>query len=125
MKKLICMSILLVAGSIVAKAGDPVSVTPFPNSRYDIAHSTIAVSSNTVTTIAAVGGYRAAYIGQLGLAVGATIFYRIDGSTAAIPTVGSWILPGEEEKIETDNAIHLQLGVNQSSITARLRQIRK
>lgn len=125
MKKLIYTLLLLGAGVVTARAGDPVSVSAFPNSRYDVSQSTISVSSTTVTTLAAVSGYRAAYIGQLGLTSGATIFYRVDGSTDSIPTVGSWILPGDVEKIETDNAIHLQLGAAQTAITARLRQVRK
>jgi hypothetical protein len=93
-----------------AYAMDPVTVRMGqPDSTWEISQSTITVSSATVTTIAAVTGYRVVHISNLASS-GTTIYYRIDGSTASIPTVGFPIAPTERDHaIESNAVISLQL----------------
>jgi len=127
MKKFLMTAFLLFGLAAAAKAGDPVSVMAWPNSNYVIAQSSVQISSTAVTTIAADSGYRAVYISNL-LNPTTTIYYRIDGSTASIPTVGWPIPPGAlEAKIETDGVISLQLaaGSGVSAIDVRRKIIKK
>lgn len=107
MKKFLIAMLFVGAGLSIAKSGDPVSFMAWPNSKYDIEQSTFQVSSMTVATVSPVSTYRATYIWNT--SGSATIYYRIDGSTAAIPTVGWPILPNEKAKIETDAAISIML----------------
>lgn len=126
-KKLLLISAFLLASVATVRAGDPVSVMAWPNSSYSIAQSSVQVSSGSVTTIAADSGYRAVYISNL-LNPTTTIYYRIDGSTASIPTVGWPIPPGAlEAKIETDSVISLQLaaGASVTAIDVRRKIIKK
>ena len=126
MKKFLLMfsfALLFVAGKVFA--GDPVSVMAWPNSKYDITQSTVQVSSTTVLTIAAASTYRAVYISNW-LNSSTTIYYRIDGSTASIPTVGWPIPPGTiEHKIETDNVISLQLAAGATAVDIKRKTFAK
>ncbi len=128
MKKFLLMftfALLFVAGKVFA--GDPVSVMAWPNSNYVLAQSSVQVSSGSVTTIAADSGYRCVYLSNL-LNPTTTIYYRIDGSTASIPTVGWPIPPGAlEAKIETDGVISLQLaaGSGVTAIDVRRKTVKK
>lgn len=89
-------------------AVEPVSVIPWlPESRYDITNSTIAFSSTTVTTIAAVDGYRKIKIRDLTSTT--SFFYRLDGSTQTITTTGFFAGPTEVTEIETNQSISILL----------------
>ena len=125
MKKFLLTALILIGFSALARAGDPVSVMAWPNSNYNISQSTMQISSTTVATIAADSGYRAVYISNLSNA-STTIYYRIDGSTASIPTVG-WPIPPSalEAKIETDSVISLQLAAGATAIDVRRKIIKK
>lgn len=107
------------------KAIEPVSVIPWlPESTYTISQSTISVSSTSVTTIAAVSGYRSVHLSNL-LNTSTTLYYRIDGSTVSIGTVGYPIAPGDKDHaIETNGVISLQLAVG-SSVGVFTKTIRK
>jgi hypothetical protein len=115
---------LILGTAVVAKAGEPVSVMAWPNSTYDITQSTIAISSSSVYAFPAVSGYRSVLIDNIAN-TGTTVYYRVDGSTLSIPTVGWQILPSATEKIETNGVISLQLGADISSVNVRQKTIRK
>lgn len=124
MKKLFFVCALVLSGLGLARAGEPVSMMPWPNSTYAVSNSTVVVSSNTVLTIAATSGFRAIHIGNFSNP-GTTLYYRLDGSTASIPTVGWVIPPAGEERIESNAAINLQLAVAASSVTVRVKTFTK
>ena len=66
-KKLLFIPILFCAAWL--QAGDIVSpLKGNPESWYDVTHSTVAISSQTVSTDVAVPGYRAVYIYNLSTA---------------------------------------------------------
>ncbi|MBI4396133.1 MAG: hypothetical protein HY548_03490 [Elusimicrobia bacterium] len=124
MKRIFCIAFLLLLGSAGAGfAGDPAWLELDPNSSYTISQATISISSDTVTTIAAETRYREIYIGDPSTTV--SIFYRVDGSTVSIPTVGWWIPAGQWGRIESNSAINLQLGAGESSVTARRMTVQK
>ncbi len=117
MKKFLFM--LLLAGCVRSiQAMEPVTVRMGqPDSTYEVSQSTIALSSTTVTTIAAVSGYREVHISNFAT-TSTTIYYRIDGSTLSIPTVGFPIAPTERDhKIESNAVISLQLGTGVSALS--------
>lgn len=116
MKKFLFM-LLLVGCVHVAHAMQPMTVRMGqPDSTYEVSQSTIALSSTSVTTVAAVTGYREYHISNLSMTT--TIFYRIDGSTLNIPTVGFPIVPRESDhKIESNAVISLQLGSGVSALS--------
>lgn len=127
MRKLMFMAALVfLAFAAKVKAVEPVSVIPWlPESSYDIAQSTISVSSTTVTTISAVSGYRQVHLSNL-VNSGTTIYYRIDGSTQNISTVGWPIEPrAADHTIESNAAINLQLAAGASSVTVTAKTKRK
>lgn len=100
---------LLVWGGVGGlHAMEPVSIRMGqPDSAYEIANSTISVSSTTVTTIAAVTGYRKMLIRDV--TASTSFFYRLDGSTASITTVGMLNNTTETATIESNAAMYLQL----------------
>lgn len=117
MKKFLFM--LLLCGCVRhVYAMEPVTVRMGqPDSTYEVSQTTITIASTTVTTIAAVSGYREVHISNLANA-GTTIYYRIDGSTASIPTVGFPIAPTERDhKIESNAVISLQLAAGSGVTT--------
>lgn len=136
MKKFLSISIFLLA-SLVAKvhAGDIVSpLKGQPESLYDVTHSTVAISSNTVSTDAAVPGYRAVYIYNLSPAT--TIFYFLGtpASTTTVNTIGWPIFPWRTptaagpipEKIEYNGLISYRLaGGAVSTMDVTKKTIRK
>lgn len=98
---------LFVGVAALSWATSPVSVvTGQPESRYDYTNTTASISSFTVTTIAAVSGYREVTIANL-LTGANTVYYRVDGSTINLATVGIPILPATTERIESNQVIHL------------------
>ncbi len=127
MKKFLFVLVLCGAAK-VAHAVEPVSVVPWlPESTYTLSQSTISVSSGTVTTISAVSGYRSVHISNFANS-GTTLYYRIDGSTASIPTVGFPIAPSaQDHPIETNGVISLQLaaGSGSATVTVPIKTIRK
>lgn len=96
---------------------DPVTIDPFPNSTYAVQHGTVTLSSTTVTTFAATNRFRELYIGDPTSSV--SIFYRADGFSTFVSTVGWWVPAGTGQKIESNNAINLLLGAGAASFTAR------
>ena len=90
------------------------------NTSFAGLNDTITISSSTVAEIVALNGYREVMIGDPD--VTATIFYRVDGSTINIPTVGWWIPAGEGQTIKFNKIIYLQLKAGVSSITARIQR---
>jgi len=123
MKKLIFL-VVLFAGAGSLFAGEPVSLMGWPNSTYSMSQSTISISSSAVTTHAATSGYQAVYISNLANA-GTTIYYRVDGSTISIPTVGWPIAPSQSEKIESNAVIYFQLAAGDTAITVPKKVIKK
>lgn len=121
MKRLVGLALIL--GSTSAFAGDPVWLQSYSDSSYTVSHSTVAITSYTVTTIAAASRWREVYVGNP--ATTAVIYYRIDGSTANIPTVGSWIEAAKEKRIESNAAVNMQLGATVAATTARITELKR
>lgn len=114
MKKLIYAFIFLASG--YAYAGDIVSpLKGQPESWYDVTHSTVAVSSQTVSSDASVVGYRAVYLYNFNNST--TIYYTLSSSTQNVTTLGWPILPWRTqsaaapipEKIEYNGQINYRL----------------
>lgn len=115
-------AILLASLCAVSHAAAPVYVDSKPTSDYKIVQDTVTISSTTVTTIAAVSGYRCVYLGDP--LIGSTVYYRIDGSTRSVPTVGDWFVPSAKGAIEYNGVINLQLGAGVSSVVLRRKTLR-
>lgn len=114
--------LLMAAGA--ASAMDPMTIQGGPpNSDWTISHSTVSVSSITVTTISSVRGYRSLWVGNV--SAGTTIYYRVDSSTINVPVVGFPIYPMTNHEIEANNDINLQLGAGADPVTYRQKTIRK
>lgn len=135
MKKFISISFLLLAlCASRAFAGDIVSpLKGQPESWYDVTHSTVAISSTSVSSDAAVQGYRAVYI--YNLSITATIYYTLSSSTTT-PNVTSlgwpiypWRWPNTAnpipEKIEYNGQINYRLAAGVASIDVTKKTIRK
>lgn len=105
-KTVLILSALLVMVGIIAFAAEPVSITGWPNSSYNVTQSTAFVSSYTVTQDLAVSGYRSIQIQNL--SASATIYYLIGTSTQAIPTIGWPIYPNSIGTIENNAQINYQ-----------------
>lgn len=133
MKRLIFLPILFVSAYLQAaelvytRNGSPESV-------YDVTHSTVAVSSPTVSTDAAVNGYRAVYIYNLNPTT--TIYYYLGtpASAATVTSIGYPIFPyrgvntgyPREEKIESSGLINYRLAPGSTgSIDVTKKTIRK
>lgn len=84
-----------------------------PESRYVISQSTVSFSSSTVTTIAAVDGYRLVKIRDL--TESTSFFYRLDGSTQSITTVGFLNKGTEVFSTESNAAMYFQLAAGVAS----------
>lgn len=125
MRNLFFAAILAIAAVGQVRAIEPVSVIPWlPESTYDISQSTISISSSAVTTIAAVSGYRAVHVSNL--TASTVLYYRIDGSTANIPTVGFPIPAATaDHTIESNGVISLQLAVGTTTVIVPIKTIRK
>lgn len=117
MKRFIALSVLMLLATPLL-AVQPVSFYPMHESGYDLAQSSVTLSSTSVTTISAVSGWREVKIAN-SLNPATTVYYRIDGSTNDITTVGWLILPREKETIETKGTINLQLPAGASSIVVQ------
>jgi hypothetical protein len=126
MKKFLLIA-AIVAGfyAVPVFAADPVAIVPgLPESNYAVTQSSVAVSSNTTTTDAAVSGYRSTCIGNT--STGSTVYYRIDGSTQNVAVVGYPIFPLTNHCVEYNGKIGWQLGAGTvASIDARKKVIRK
>jgi len=129
MKKFLFVPFLFLGGYIFAAT--PVAIYPgLPESNYAVTHSTVAISSTTVSTDAAVYGYRAVYLANLSSA--STIYYSMDGTTTTLTTVGWPIYPRTPgfpvrvEKIEYNGVISYRLGAGSvGSIDVTKKIIRK
>ena len=109
--KIFYSAALLILFAGVINAADPVySLRGQPESAYNVSQSTVAVSSNTVSTDASVSGYRNTCIFNLSL--GSTVYYRIDGSTNNVATVGYPILPLTFGCVEYNGEINWLLGAS-------------
>lgn len=116
-RKLVIIAFISIAGLAVrAHAGDPVNAVA-RDSSYTQSQSTITITSFTVTSIQAVTGWREYYVGDP--ASVSTVFFRCDGSTANITTVGWWIAAGQERRIETNNACNFQVQAGTAAVTLR------
>lgn len=116
-RKYVLFTLLAIAGLAVrAHAGDPVNAVA-RDSSYTQSMSTITVSSSAVTTIAASTGWREFYVGDP--ASPSTVFFRCDGSTANITTVGWWIPAGQQQRIETNNACNFQVEAGTAPVRLR------
>lgn len=78
-----------------------------PESKYEISHSTITLSSVSISTIPAVDGWRKIYMRDLTESV--SVCFRIDGSTNSLDTVGWMMKSNEVQTIESNGAIYLKL----------------
>lgn len=122
MKALFMAVFILIAGPL--KAVEPVSIIPWlPESGYELTNSTVSFSSSTVTTIAAVSGYRKIKIRDI--TEGTSFFYRLDGSTQSITTAGFLNKATEICEIESNAAIYVQLAAGVASKVFNLLTIRK
>lgn len=128
-KSLVLMAAFLAMG-FLAKAGAVDMRTTYPTfdlgiarSDYAVSHASVTVSSQTCTTLPPSGSYNAIRIDNLNF--GTTMFYRMDGSSTAVATVGVPILPNTSEIIETASDVNVTLVVNASSVTARVTRINK
>lgn len=129
LKALVLMSAFLAMG-FLAKAGAVDMRTTCPTfdlgiarSDYAIAHSSVAISSQTCTTFQPSGSYNAIRIDNLNF--GTTMFYRMDGSSAAVTTVGIPILPNTSEIIETANDVNVTIVAGLTNKDARITRINK
>jgi hypothetical protein len=96
-----------------------------PESKWNDTNGTLSITSYTVTTIDAVTrGYRKVTIPNT-LATATTFYYRVDGSTINIPTVGLPVVPNATAEIETEEEINLLLEPGMPGITVRYLERRK
>lgn len=111
MKRILCLAAFVMFSCITnSKAMDPVTVRMGqPESAYNITNSTISVSSTTVTTIAAVDGYRKILIRDI--TASTSFFYRLDWTTTSVTTAGFLNTSTEVCTIESNAAVYLQLAV--------------
>lgn len=117
---------LLVAACVLgciklSHAGDPVWIQGLADSRYTISQSSVSVSSETATTIAASSVYREVTISNYGsMPGGTTVYVTLDGTTGSgISGIGLPILAGEEKVIESNRAINLRLGAGNKPVDVR------
>lgn len=126
MKRILFVAAIFAIAAVgTARAMDPVTVRMgSPDSTYEIAQSTISISSATVTTITATTGYRVVHISNPSTT--AVLYYRVDGSTANIPTVG-FPIPAStaDHAIESNAAINLQLAVGTTTVTVPIKTLKK
>lgn len=122
MKRLL-MAVIFLFGSTAYAVETVTSKSGRPESAYSVAHSTVSISSFTVSSDAASVGYRSIWLNNL--STSATIYYRIDGSTNYITTVGWPIYPGEQGNIEYNGVINYLLGAGSAATTFIKKVIRK
>lgn len=119
MKKVIILAafMLMLSGRHVF-ATQPVSIVAgLPESRYNITNATVTISSSTVLTISATNPttlYR-----QITLTAPTSFYYRVDGSTNNIATVGYPGLANTDVVIESNQAISILSPVGVASSAAR------
>lgn len=122
MKKQLLIMLFFGLGAIVlspskATAGEPVWNQAFPDSSYTISNSTVAITSDTVKTFAAVQYYREVTLDNQ-IAGAVTTYYTLDGSTGAITirNIGLVILPGNKAVIESNGVVNI---IQESGTTTR------
>lgn len=126
MKRILILTLVLLAGPRWAPAAEPVAIVPgLPESKYGYTNGTLSLSSSTVTTIDSVNpGFREITIPNV-LTGAATFYYRVDGSTQNIATTGLPVIPTATAVIETSGAINILLEPGQSAKTVRYLERRK
>ena len=105
--------------TIKVYADPPYSPYVGQGSNYHSKQDTITVSSKTVTTIAAAGSSYQTITLQSLSNNHTTIYYRIDGSTVNVPTVGLGSDPTTMFTIETNSVVYLQLAATKAAVTLR------
>ncbi len=96
---------ILLIGSRWGIAADPVFLSAFPESTYTITQSTVSISSSTAVLIAESNNrFRELYVGDPDSI--SALFYRIDGVSTDIATVGWWVPAGTGQKIESNNDVY-------------------
>lgn len=124
MKRFLFLSLFAAFGLMNANAMEPVTVRMGqPDSTYNIANSTISISSSAVTTLAAVDGYRKILIRDVTQST--SFFYRIDGTTTSVTTAGFWNNTSEVCTIESNAAVYLQLAAGVASKVFNVLTFRK
>ena len=126
-KTLLFSALVFMFGVGLSLASEPVWMTRAQDGDYSVTQTTISISSSSVSTISASRtGYRKIWIqldfSHAQLAAGTSVFFRIDGSTSNIPTVGYQVLgttdtvtnAGQRRIVdlppfETNNAIYGQM----------------
>jgi len=120
-RTLAIFAVLIVSALGICRASEPVSIVPgLPESGYDITQSTVALSSFTVTSFAATSHFR-----QLTLIAPTSFFYRLDGSTLSLTTVGFPVAANTKETIESNGAVKILLPVGISANTLTYIQKKK
>lgn len=116
MKKWLFMFLFSITGSVAIGVSAELVYTRNgqPESDYVVTHSTVAISSQTVSTDASVSGYRAVYI--LNIHPTTTVYYTLSTSTQNVNTLGWPIYPYRSattppipEKIEYNGQINYRL----------------
>ena len=119
--------LLIICAAIIALAAIPAAVHADQymgwDSSFRVIQDTITLSSSTITAIPFESGYREVSIGDP--ATNQTVFYRVDLSSAAIPTVGWWFNSGAGFTVESNNIIYLQLAPAVASINVRRVRVRR
>lgn len=119
------LGLMLLAGKV--SAADPVAYEERSSaSRYATSQSTMIVHSSGPVTIAGSTGYREVTIfNASNLVGGATVYYREDGFSTLISTIGTPIFPQRTERIETQNPITLQINGGPTTTTTIRRKIKQ
>lgn len=130
LKALVLMGAILAMGFSVKKAyaddmtiGRPSFDLGIARSDYSISHSSVSISSAPTTTISPGSSFNKVIISNLNF--GTTFFYRADGSSTAVASVGTPIFPNTKETIETNNDINVALAAGTSAKDARIEKINK
>jgi len=95
-------------------------------SQFATSQSTQIVHSSGPVTIAGSTGYREVTIfNASNLIGGATVYYREDGFSTLVSTLGTPIFPQQFERIETQNPIYLQINGGPTTTTTIRRKIKQ
>ncbi len=104
-------------------AAEPVFLAPYPESTYSISQSSVSISSETTLSYLPTDRYRSISFALDGDS--SVVYYRVDGSTADVFTVGFPFVASTGVTIESNNLIGIQLKAGAADIDIRVIEKRK
>ena len=123
MRKFLIIAVLLLAGSGRGVAGEPVSISPFPNSDYFVSQSTVSVSSTTATLFSSSNRYRSLSLALDGDST--VLYYWVDGTTTNVSAVGFPFVASTGVTIENNDEIAVQVKAGSTTVILRRIEITK